>query len=239
MCTVSYIPGNEGFVLTSNRDEKSFRPTITPQIYRIGEMDVCFPKDATAGGSWIAANDKGRLCCLLNGAFVAHQKKSHYVQSRGKVLIELTSSLLGVFDFFQENNLIEIEPFTMITLDLQDEKIIQFSEFNWDGYAKHFKELDNLQAFIWSSVTLYSPEHRKLRRQWFDRFLNDHTENITPENILAFHSGSQTSDHSINVVMERDGGMKTVSITQVIPVKGKFKMNYLDLQNNTSQQIEL
>ena len=241
MCTVSYIPKKEsgGFVLTSNRDEKVFRPTIAPQIYSIGETKVGFPKDVQAGGTWIASSDKGRLCCLLNGAFVAHQKRSDYAQSRGTVLLELASSESDAFDFFQEKDLSEIEPFTMITLDQQDGRIRHFNEFIWDGNTKNFRKLDIQQSQIWSSVTLYNPENRKLRNQWFERFFKENAEKISPEKILAFHSGTHTNDQSIDVVMERDGGMKTVSITQVVPANGKFRMNYIDLQTNDNQEIEL
>lgn len=115
MCTVSYIPqkSDSGFVLTSNRDEVSFRPTKAPEIYKTGDTKICFPKDEKAGGSWLAANDKGRVCCLLNGAFVAHQKKPVYVQSRGKILIELASSSLPPIIFYEKKNLEEVEPFTI------------------------------------------------------------------------------------------------------------------------------
>jgi hypothetical protein len=43
----------------------------------------------------------------------------------------------------------------------------------------------------------------------------------------------------VNLVMEREDGLKTVSITQVIPENGKFRMHYFDLHNqhNTSLVI--
>lgn len=228
-----------GFVLTSNRDEKVFRPTIAPEIYTIGEKKVGFPKDVQAGGSWIAMNEHGRLCCLLNGAFVAHEKKPHYAQSRGAVLLELVSSEQSAFDFFQEKDLSAIEPFTTITLAQQCGRIRHFSEFIWDGKSKHFRELNQKLAQIWSSVTLYNSENRELRNRWFERFINENAGNISPERILAFHSDTHTSDQSIDVVMERDGGLKTVSITQVVPVEGKLRMNYIDLQTKTNQEIDL
>lgn len=241
MCTVSYIPqkDNEGFVLTSNRDEKLFRATKVPQIYRMGETKVCFPKDEKAGGSWIATSENERLCCLLNGAFEAHQKKSFYAESRGKVLTELASSNLNSFDFFQYKNLQEIEPFTIVTIDNKDGQIYNFSEFIWDGSTPHFRELNPNESYIWSSVTLYSPEHRKLRKQWFAQFLKNINGNLSSENIFDFHAGTHTKDNSINVVMERNGGLKTVSITQVFPKKGKLRMNYFDLHNQNLTGVEL
>ncbi len=241
MCTVSYIPQkvNGGFVLTSNRDEKSFRPTKVPQIYRMGENKVCFPKDEKAGGSWIAASENGRLCCLLNGAFVAHQKKPFYAQSRGNILVELASSSLSPFDFYKGKNLIDVEPFTIITLETSENEITHFSEFIWDGNKKHFRELKPEEPKIWSSVTLYSTEHRKLRKQWFGQFLKNVNGSASPKNIFDFHSGTHIEDNSINVVMEREGGLKTVSITQVIPENGNFRIKYFDLHNSVNSNISI
>lgn len=239
MCTVSYIPKkiSGGFVLTSNRDEKSYRATIPPQIYNEGDTKVCFPKDKKAGGSWIAANNSGRLCCLLNGAFEAHQKKSFYAESRGKILTELTSSDLTPFDFFQQKTLTKVEPFTIITVENKKEQIVAFSEFVWDGNTPRFRELNPNEPYIWSSVTLYNLEQRKLRKQWFAQFLKKINGSLSPENIFDFHSGKHTADNSVNVVMERAGDLKTVSITQVIADDNKFRMKYFDLFNSVRTEV--
>lgn len=241
MCTVSYIPGKKRgeFVLTSNRDEKSYRPTIAPQIYEFGNKNLGFPKDVQAGGSWIAVNNKGRICCLLNGAFVAHQKKIFYAQSRGKILIDLAASDLSPIHFFQEKILSDIEPFTIITLEKEKDQIISFSKFIWDGNKKHIRELNPDEPFIWSSVTLYEAEHRKLRYDWFTKFLQENKTNITSENILTFHTDTHTNNSSINVVMEREEGIKTVSVTQVFPENGEYIMKYLDLQNHTREVLKI
>lgn len=241
MCTVSYIPGTKkrSFVLTSNRDEKMFRPTIPPHLYAFGKTKVGFPKDEKAGGSWIAANDNGRLCCLINGAFVAHEKKSHYTQSRGNILVELASSSLSPVDFYEAKNLMNVEPFTIVTVETSKNKITHFSEFIWDGSKKHFKELNPEEPQIWSSVTLYSEEHRNLRKQWFGSYLKHVNGSISPESILGFHSGTHTNDTSINTVMEREGDLKTVSITQVVPENGKFRMSYFDLHNHVNTAISI
>lgn len=240
MCTVSYIPHKEkGFILTSNRDERAFRPTMAPQIYTIRAIRVGFPKDARAGGSWIAANDRGRLCCLLNGGFTAHHKNSHYAQSRGTVLLELISSASEVQHFFQQKDLSDIEPFTMISLQWKNPMVEQLSQLVWDGKLAHFRLLNPLESFLWSSVTLYSEEHRQLRKQWFGRFLLEQSGKFTPESILEFHSGKHTLDQTVNLLMERKGDLKTVSITQVIPEDDRFRMKYLDLHLLEEAELEI
>src|SRR6056297_2397037 len=194
MCTVSYIPNKDigGFVLTSNRDEKVFRPTDPPEIYNTGEISVGFPKDQQGGGSWIAASNHGRLSCLLNGAFIPHQKRSQYEQSRGKILIEVVSASKSPYQYFVEKDLMKTEPFTIITLERSNCGISHFSEFIWDGTQKHFKLLNPEKPQIWSSVTLYSKNNRDLRQQWFSRFLEQQNGDLSPESILSFHAGKHT-----------------------------------------------
>ena len=235
MCTVTYIPETDkrGFILTSNRDEKSFRPTVPPEIYSMDSTKVCFPKDAQAGGSWIAMNDKGRLCCLLNGAFKAHQKMQYHTRSRGTVLTGFASTQMNVSDYFNSEDLSVVEPFTIIVVEQEKGQVTGMFEFVWDGNIKHVRKPDPLKPAFWSSVTLYSAENRKHRQEWFRNFLESNNGSITPAKVFEFHSGTHTSDNSVNLVMERVGGLKTVSITQVTTRNGIFIMTYRDLINNS------
>jgi hypothetical protein len=241
MCTVSYIPKKSagGFVLTSNRDEKEFRTTVPPLLYEQGTTKLVFPKDEKAGGSWIAANNNGRICCLLNGAFVVHEKKSKYLQSRGNILVELASSPKTPELYFTEKDLSEVEPFTIILIEKMESEISHFSEFIWDGAIKYFRMLNSKNPHIWSSVTLYNEEHRNLRRQWFNQFITENNGSISSEIIIQFHAGTHTFNKSINMLMEREGGLKTVSITQVVPENGKFRMDYFDLNNRQNTSIKI
>ena len=103
MCTVSFIPlGNNEFYLTSNRDEWNLRPTLAPVTEIIAGQEVTFPKDETAGGTWIAAGENGRVCCLLNGAFERHERKLPYGLSRGKVIL-MAFEYENVADFLARN----------------------------------------------------------------------------------------------------------------------------------------
>lgn len=241
MCTVTYIPPseNQGFILTTNRDEKVFRKTKAPEIYRINGIDVCFPKDVEKGGSWIAANNQGRLCCLLNGAFITHQKQTFHKQSRGKVLIEMTGFKGNALDYFNEKNLFDVEPFTVILIEHKKNKVLKMIEFIWDGEQKHISKLNPEKPGIWSSVTLYSDKDRNQRKNWFDQFLKENKTIVDPKMIDAFHSDYHTADQTLNLLMQREGGLKTVSITQVVPVENGFNMKYIDLLNSTKHQVEI
>jgi hypothetical protein len=241
MCTVTYIPpsSRHGFILTSNRDERDFRPTIPPAVYWRNETKLSYPRDEMAGGSWIAANENGRVCCLLNGAYLAHRKQEFHTVSRGRVLLDLISSNASVNEFLRTKPLENVEPFTIVSIERDSNSDTGFSEFVWDGSNKFYSELDKHIPHIWSSVTLYNEENRILRKEWFNRFYAASGNSITPEKVLYFHSGTHTHDDSINVVMKREGGLKTVSITQITPENGKLIMRYADLLSNSNHQLVL
>ncbi|GAH49701.1 unnamed protein product, partial [marine sediment metagenome] len=117
------------------------------------------------------------------------------------MLIEVASSREKASEYFQKKDLSSVEPFTILNLDQEKGKISNLSEFIWDGTQKHFRKLDKQQPWLWSSVTLYSPENRELRKQWFRRFLQVNEGDLTPESVISFHSGTHTSDNSINIIM--------------------------------------
>jgi hypothetical protein len=241
MCTVTYIPlsGGEKFILTSNRDEVMYRPALPPAIYSLEGKKVVFPRDEKAGGSWIATNSSGRLCCLLNGAFEPHEKKPAYAQSRGTILIEATISGNNPEHYFEEKNLMEVEPFTIVTVEKNESGVKHLGEFIWDGYRKHFNYPDPAKPHIWSSVTLYSLNQRNLRKEWFNSFLTKGKSDFSPESAYDFHSGDHTSDSSVNLVMQRKKELRTISITQVYPEGKGFIMNHVDLIKQLKTKVAL
>src|SRR5699024_7842498 len=95
MCTLSYIPNtrNKGeFIVTDNRDESVERPAHFPQVYQELNTELLYPKDKTAGGTWIGISRKKQMMALMNGAFKQHKRKKSYKKSRGLVVQELLAS---------------------------------------------------------------------------------------------------------------------------------------------------
>lgn len=241
MCTVTYIPASRdtSFVLTSNRDERASRPTKAPMIYEAENLQLVYPKDEQSGGTWIAMSNKGKINCLLNGGFERHQIEAHQVLSRGIILLDFTKSDLSAQTYFIDKDLHPVEPFTMVSIQEVDGKVLNLTEIIWDGKNKHFRNPPINEAHIWSSTTLYTQQQRNLRKKWFDLFVRNNKSNLTPENILKFHSGTHSQDSSVNVIMEGIEDLKTVSITQVSIKNEALRMNYFDLQNDSKIEIEL
>ena len=140
MCTVTFLPlTNNNFILTSNRDEQKERETFPPKKYIEDGVEMAFPKDKTAGGTWIGASSKNRLVCLLNGAYSKHIRKNNYKKSRGILAKEMLKSA-NLQQFAAELDLNNIEPFTMLIVDWNNG--LNLFELVWDASHKHFKKLN-------------------------------------------------------------------------------------------------
>ncbi|MDT8346673.1 MAG: NRDE family protein [Flavobacteriaceae bacterium] len=237
MCTVTYIPMQSGFVLTSNRDEVSHRPTAMPKIYRQNGIQLLFPKDERAGGTWFAfAPEKQRLACLLNGAFEKHQPSSNYQKSRGKVLLE--SFEYSDFESFCNSvNLAKVEPFTLLLLDFSE--VLRFEEIRWDEVRNlHRKKLQLDQEQIWSSSTLYPKAIRKVRESYFKQWLAKHQEQ-EDKNIFNFHTQKHGLSSGDDIVMQRQGALQTLSVTQLKVHHEQAVFKYKDLieEKNTEMKF--
>ncbi|WP_315815825.1 NRDE family protein [Paraflavitalea speifideaquila] len=224
MCTVTYIPVSDKVYLTSNRDEKQGRsPALAPAVYDLSPGRFLFPKDADAGGTWIAAHENGNAIVFLNGGWVAHTPQPPYRKSRGLVLLELLNSTMP-YHYFLTLSLDNIEPFTAIIWE--DGALY---ECRWDGKKKYEQALDTSRPYIWSSVTLYNQEVIRKRQQWFESWLRQQGTPLL-EDILHFHQFTGDGDEKNDLMMNRDGKVFTVSVTAVVITAHSTDMHYLDLK---------
>jgi len=233
VCTVSFIPSNDKFFITSNRDEKLSRKiAISPGMFDHNGQKLFFPKDADAGGTWIGMKENGDAAVLLNGAFICHTAEPPYRLSRGIILLDIFSTEKPSLTF-AKINLRDIEPFTLVLLENN-----YLYEFRWDGTEKFCKQLEINKPYIWSSVTLYDSFVIKKREQWFASFLNDHPI-PTQQDILDFHRFSGDGDKQNDLLMTRDGMYTTVSITSILLTKDRGCIEYLDISGNSSSEIKI
>ena len=230
MCTVTFLPlQNNNFILTSNRDEQRIRETLPPRKYEENGVELFFPKDKIAGGTWIGASSKKRLVCVLNGAFKKHKRKDYYKKSRGVI----AKDLLKASDFLlcvKNLDLQEIEPFTMVIIDWNNN--MNLFELIWDENKKYFTKLEN-KPTIWSSSTLYEDKIKQLRKKWFQNWLANNE--FTSERIVSFHH-SEIDDKEQSVLMKRSY-VETVSITSVKKENETIEMWYEDLVHSKKSSL--
>lgn len=229
MCTLTYIPTSENtFLWTQNRDESPLR--TSPGLIHAPNDAWVYPQEPQSGGTWISITNKGRVVSLLNGAF-EQNKYVPSVKSRGIMVLDfLTYNFLA--DFAQQYDFKDIEPFTMVVHEHNS-----LWELRWDKQHTHLKELNLLEAHIWSSSTMYPLEIKALRRAWFKDYLE---KNAKPDrsSTLDFHHHAGTGDIRNDLLMDR-GIVKTVSITSIEKRLDELDMRYYDLINGGVSDAKL
>jgi uncharacterized protein with NRDE domain len=226
MCTVSFVNSNGKVFITSNRDEKIVRPSaIPPRNYTVNGKNVIFPKDPKAGGTWYIVDEKGTVLVLLNGAAEKHQSLTGYRKSRGLIVLELISND-SPKDFWGQMDLENIEPFTLVLY--QNKQLFQL---RWDGIHKEKEELDSSQKHIWSSSTLYPKAVRQKRADLFFTFL-ENKELLSESELYQFHRYADNEDIENGLVINREGKLKTLSITQSVIEENKVAILHYDLVTN-------
>ena len=223
MCTVSFVQTNDTIIITSNRDEKTLRPSaIPPRSYIVNGKNLIFPKDPKAGGTWFVANAYGVILVLLNGADEKHEVLLPYRKSRGLIVLDMISSL-SPKDFWSEIDLENIEPFTLVLF--QDDALFQL---RWNGKQKETITLDVNKNHIWSSATLYSSLIQEKRDEWFHTFMDQNPE-ISESKMHDFHRYTEEENDENGLVINRNDEMKTLSITQAVVKEKKVRILHYDL----------
>lgn len=214
MCTVSYIPLKNGYILTSNRDENPDRSTMLPQQQQLSNGEtIVAPIDASKRGTWIATNTKNKTACLLNGAYIKHQRSLPYKRSRGHYVIE--AFMHYTFSkFVMRVDLDKIEPFTLVFIENETLQVLV-----WDGNKKHYNTLDSNTPQLWSSSTLYTEEEHQKKELFLKNTLNRSSPDKTQ--LLNIHGLKENTPFILN-----RPHTKTVSIAQVTAVDNSITLDY-------------
>lgn len=229
MCVLTYIPTSDnGFILTSNRDESVFRsPAKPPQKYTLHGHAVFFPQDPQSSGTWIASDGFFTLC-LLNGGVQKHISNPPYRQSRGNIILDFYQ-FYDVENFIHHYDFEGIEPFTLVMI--KNESTVFIDEIRWTGEKLIRQQFPKSEARIWSSVTLYTPETIQKRTTWFNRFLLDN-QPLSTAKMIHFHHTGGDGDINNDIKMNRENTLKTISITQFEVSDENFLIRYEDLFTN-------
>ncbi len=228
MCTVTFIPTQSNqFIFTSNRDEAPNRAASELiKEDRDGKL-LLFPQDQGANGSWIVLSETNQLVCILNGAFVRHERNPPYRISRGIMALDYFK-FASAQSFFEEYNFQKIEAFTMVIYDQGD-----LYELRWDEHQKHIKKLPTNEMHLWASATLYNDDLQQKRLKWFEDWKHK-TSKITRESVLDFHKNAGEGNPESDIVMNYKGIVCTTSITSIV---NNGKSMYLRFEELNSHKI--
>jgi hypothetical protein len=227
MCTVSIIPVNDTIVFTFNRDENIKRQT--PEYFvqkRTEHKTIYFAKDTLAGGSWFTADEYGNVAVLFNGALKKHVKKMDYLKSRGLILLEIIANPNPIL-FFKDYDLEQIEAFSII---LFFDSILY--RLLWDGSIKTTIMLDKNEKHLFSSATLYGEHIQQRRKEWLSNFAQNSV--LTPDTIFQFHLTNHINDKENGFLIQRENGIHTLSISQMVISSSTIDIVHLDVKTNKS-----
>ena len=154
MCTLTFVPTKDGYVVGMNRDEKLTRAqAIPPKRFGFPAATALFPRE-DSGGTWIGCNGHGNLLALLNWNDVKSRFDGKNLQSRGALIPELIggNDLADTRARFARLDLGGVSPFRLIGAFLRESLIVEWS---WDGLQR--REFD----FAWK------------KRHWFSSSVSD------------------------------------------------------------------
>jgi len=154
MCTLTFVPSEDGYLAGMNRDELLTRPpALPPMILERDGMEIVCPRESS-GGTWIASNSEGNLLALLNWneidtRFLGEKRKTRGIVNSQLIQESDPSTTASHFGLLRLEG---VFPFRLIAV-FRKEKVIH--ERRWDGAHKH--TLD----FPWA------------RKHWFSSSLSD------------------------------------------------------------------
>ena len=154
MCTLTFVPTEEGYVAGMNRDERLTRPiAIPPRVLELDGATAVYPHEVS-GGTWIGCNSHGNLLALLNWNDVTPPVDGAQMRTRGVLIPRLIAAcdLTQTRALYARLNLHLISPFRLIGAFLE-ERIV--SEWRWNGSRREEFE------FSWD------------RRHWFSSSVSD------------------------------------------------------------------
>lgn len=149
MCTAALIAHADGRLsLGVNRDElRSRGRALPPAIWQLDGVAVVSPRDSDAGGTWVAANDRGLSLVLLNHYQGRQGAAQTPLRSRGAVVVDLASSTSlqearARIEALRGDLLAHTRPFVLgAAIAASGDRPAQALAALWDGCALHLSSL--------------------------------------------------------------------------------------------------
>jgi hypothetical protein len=233
MCTLSFIPKNNSYLVAMNRDERIARPQASPPaIFNTGGIEAIYPRDVE-GGTWIAVNSYGVACALLNRS--DRKQTGKKISSRGHVIPALmaSDSSENMRRAVAQLDLRGVLPFRLLGIFPTEEEI---AEWSWDTVTIKAHTLSWEQRH-WFSSSLSDGEASKERGAVCDRARRQEGAGSPPwlRRLHASHASGWQNPFNICVHREEVG---TISYTEMVCTQETIRCNYLPGPACNEQRVE-
>ncbi len=224
MCTASWIEDAERLTLFFNRDERRDRADgLPPQVSERSGVRFIAPRDPSAGGTWIFANEAGCTAALLNHypEFpTASDGDPETWTSRGNLVVDLADcreteqaeSILRERLFSSR-----FKPFHLLWFAPGNACVM----WTWDGNAltAPTHATPPVTTSAWNATAV-----RRERYRLFAERIGD-WGTAAPEDLEACHLATSPLGASFGVLMDRDDA-RTVSLCRVDIDPSRVRMLY-------------
>ncbi len=220
MCTLTFIPKPQGYLLGMNRDERLTRePALAPVAITNAGLSAVYPRESS-GGTWIGSNAAGITFALLNQNPGPQSQVKE--RSRGEIIPAILSSsrFPVAMRRFQHVDLRGLLPFVLVGI-FPAEQII--SQCQWDGNELKFLRI-GWDVRHWFSSGVSDEMARKVRgstcyEAWRRRDAG------SAEWLRGLHASHSPVRGSFSICVHRPD-VPTVSYTEVALSGGDLTMRY-------------
>jgi hypothetical protein len=220
MCSVSFVPREDGFVLAMNRDELISRvPALPPRVHHRGELAVLCPSEPS-GGTWIGISSVGMAFSLLNWHSQPDRPGEDLI-SRGEVVRALLSggSSSASALILKELSLMRMNPFRLIVVSLPERSLTEWSS----GTEALTSKVHPWKRQHWFSSGFDEAWAIQVRRRVCAQFPGD-LEDLTT--LRKLHASHQPIAGPFSLCMHREDAA-TVSYTEISVRDHTASMSYI------------
>lgn len=237
MCSVTFWPRRDGYLLAMNRDEKWTRAAaLPPSLHDIGGHVAIYPSEPN-GGTWIGLNNAAVSFALVNWYAIPARPLLRPV-SRGEVVKRLlaTSNSDEASELFATLPLENIPPFRVAGIFPAARSVW---EWRWNGESMVASPGD-WSPRQWLSSGLDEPQAQKIRGQTFSNRCGC-ADAGEADWVRALHSSHEPQRGAFSMCVHReDAG--TVSYTEIECGDRTGSLRYFDrspcLANAAAPRLE-
>ena len=218
MCTLSIIRLSDQLVITMNRDEARSRHESGLKEQKKAGVELLYPIDGQAGGTWFGVNNQGVVLALLNRY---QDPQSSCAPTRGNIIAQALA--YGKFELVKkhlsEQGYQHYNPFDLLLISLEE-----CLHFRWNGQQLVICNVsENAQLFSSSAVNTQSV---LAKRQLFFKEEISQIVELSAINILQqIHLQHDLNSQANSVLMDRSDA-HSKSICQVLLDQNCCEFNY-------------
>ncbi|MDA8621135.1 NRDE family protein [Psychrosphaera sp.] len=218
MCSLNWRNFNTSIGLVFTRDESVLRAkALPPQRFSKAGVEYLMPVDPVGKGSWIAANNKGIVFCLLNDYQGKVKPVSVQLVSRGLLIQKLaeSSSQSEIDSTLRNWPLKHSQPFYLSIISLNSQRL-----WHYDG--THLSSSQSSPEQLYSSGHPEVQSIKRLRTEFANRQVINSLSDIV--NLHRSHEPLMMNDRAYSFCMHRqEACSQSMTVIEITPKSVEVK----------------